>query len=106
MKRAIIVENRESKDEKTGDELLFIKLCRLPSKMTNGGLWYSKPSETIVNACINKTRAPQDYKTFHDLLPGTLCDITFGINDFNNKTFVAKLDVVEKSPYVAEQLYV
>ena len=106
MKRAIIVENRESKDEKTGDELLFIKLCRLPSKMKNNGLWYSKPSETIVNACINKTRDAQQYEAFHDLLPGTLCDITFGVNDYNGKTFVAKLDVVEKSPYVAEQLYV
>ena len=106
MKRAIIVENRESKDQKTGDDLLFIKLCRMPSKMSNGGLWHSKSSELIVNACINKTRAPQDYEALHDLLPGTLCDITFGINDFTQKTFVAKLDVVEKSPYSADKLYV
>ncbi len=106
MKRAIIVEVRESKDQKTNDDLLFIKLVRLPSKMQNGGLWYSKSSEAVVNACVNKTRSAADYETFRSVLPGALCDITFGVNDFNGKPFVAKLDIVKSSPFKKEELYV
>lgn len=46
--------------------------------MQNGGLWYSKSSEAVVNACVNKTRSAADYETFRSVLPGALCDITFG----------------------------
>ena len=53
MKRCILVSSRENKDKETGDELLFLTLYRLPSKMKNGGLWYPKSCEAIVTACIN-----------------------------------------------------
>ena len=40
MRRCILISTRQNKDEKTGDELLFLTLSRLPNKMNNGGLWY------------------------------------------------------------------
>lgn len=94
MKRTILVSTRTNTDEKTGDELLFLTLCNLPKRMKNGGLWYPKSSELLSTACINKTRKPDEYEKFMKLLPGTIIDVTEGINDFTNKRFVASLDVV------------
>ena len=106
MKRCILVGSRTNKDEKTGDELMFLTLYRLPNKMSNGGLWHPKSNEAVVNACINKTKKPEDYLKFSEILPGTLIDVTFGINDFNNKTFVANLDIVkDTNVFNADTLY-
>ena len=62
-------------------------------------------NEAIINACVNKTKSPEDYEKFKTILPGSLIDVTFGLNDFNNKTFVAKLDIVEQSLFDAETIY-
>ena len=106
MKRCILVGSRTNKDEKTGDELMFLTLYRLPNKMSNGGLWHPKANEAVVNACINKTKKPEDYEKFSTIQPGTLIDVTFGINDFNNKTFVANLDIVkDTNVFNADILY-
>lgn len=106
MKRCILVGSRTNKDQKSGDELMFLTLYRLPNKMSNGGLWHPKANEAVVNACINKTKKPEDYAKFSQILPGTLIDVTFGINDFNNKTFVANLDIVkDTNVFNADTLY-
>jgi hypothetical protein len=52
MRRCILISTRQNKDEKTGDELMFLTLSRLPNKMNNGGLWYPKKDELIINTCI------------------------------------------------------
>lgn len=97
MKRCILVDLRTNKDEKTGDELMFLTLVKLPSKMSNGGLWHPKQNEMMVNVCINKTLKQEDYEKFLKVNPGALFDVTFGINDFNNKTFVATCTLVPNS---------
>ena len=106
MKRAIIVGVKDGKDKKTGDDLLFVTCFKLPSKMKNGGLWFPKSSDAVATACINKSRAPKDYEEFLHILPGTLCDLTLGVNDFNGNSFIAKIDIVEKSPFKPEALYI
>ena len=107
MKRCILVGTRVGKDKETGDELLFLTMCKLPSRMSKGGLWVPSQSELVVNACINKSRKPEDFKRFASVLPGTLLDVTFGVNDFNGKTFVAAVDVVPDTTLLTEeQLYV
>ena len=107
MKRCILVGHRTGTDKETKDELLFVSLVRLPSKMKDGGLWYPKKDELFVTACINKSRKPDEFKKFSDLLPGTLIDVTFGINDFNGKVVVAGLDIVEGTNiFDAETVYV
>ena len=94
-RRCILLSTRTNKDKETNDELLFLSLARLPSKSSRGGLWYPKQSELLVTACINKTRKPDDFESYSKLNPGTLIDVTFGINDFNGKVIVANLDVIE-----------
>ena len=94
MKRCIVVSIREQQDKETKDELLFITCYALATKMKKGGLYYPKKSDAIINVCINKTKTPMDYDLFKTVLPGALVDITYGINEFTNKTFVAKCDLV------------
>lgn len=104
MKRCILVGLRTNKDKETGEDLLFLSLIRLPSRMKDGGLWHPKKDELLVTACINKTRKPDEYKKYSALLPGTLIDVTFGVNDFNGKLIVANLDVVEGSNIFDEKM--
>ena len=106
MKRCILVSSRLNKDPKTGDDLIFLTLCRLPNKMKNGGLWHPKKDELVVNACVNKTSKPEEYEKFLKILPGALIDVTFGINDFNNKAFVAAMSLVpDTNIFDEETLY-
>ena len=108
MKRCILIGTRTNKDKETGDELLFLTLCRLPSKMSNGGLWHPKQNELLSTVCINKTRKPDDFKKFSEMLPGTLIDITLGVNEFNGKLFVAAYEAVEGTVNIFDEgiLYV
>ena len=105
MKRCILVSNRENVDKETGDKLLFLTLYKLPNRMKNGGLFHPKQNEAVINACVNGTRSADDYSKFKDVAPGAIIDVTFGLNDFTNKTFVAKLDLVEQSLFDEQTLY-
>lgn len=103
MKRTILVSSRTNEDKDTGDQLLFLTLCNLPKRMNNGGLWHPKSSELLMTACINKKRKPDDYEKFVKLLPGTIIDVTEGINDFTNKRFVASLEIVPGTENVYDE---
>ncbi len=104
MKRCILVSSRQSKDEKTGEDLLFLTLYRLPNKMSNGNLWYPKKTEAVVVACINKSKKPEVYDKFKGINPGALIDITYGINDFNNELFVANVECVKGTNVFDEKI--
>lgn len=103
MKRCILVGVRTNKDKETNDELLFLTLCNLPRKMNNGGLWHPKSAEMLTTACINKARKPDEYEKFVNLLPGTLIDVTMGVNEFNDKRFVAALEVVKGTENIYDE---
>ena len=104
MRRCILISTRQNKDEKTGDELLFLTFSRLPSKMNNGGLWYHKKDELIIYTCINKSRTPEDYDKMKNVLPGTLIDVTFGLNEYTNKAYVVKTDLVKGTDLFTEDM--
>lgn len=93
-KRCLVLDVREGKDQKTNEELVFITCSRLPSKMKNGGLWHSTSKDLIINICINKNKDVEGYQRFSKVLPGTLVDVTFGVNEFTNKHFVATVTIV------------
>ena len=103
MKRCILVGSRTNKDKETGDELLFLTLCNLPRRMKNGGLWNPKSNEMLVTSCINKARKPDDYDKFIKLLPGTLFDVTYGVNEFTGKVVVAALNLVAGSDNIFDE---
>ena len=106
MKRCIVTGVRKSEDNKTKDKLLFVTLHRLPSKMKNGGLWFPKLNEPVVTACFNQSTDKDGYEKYSALEAGAICDVTYGVNEFNGKVFVARLNVVMESPYDKTDLYV
>lgn len=108
MKRCILISTRTNTDKETKDELLFLTLAKLPSKMNNGGLWHPKANELLSTVCINKTRKPDDFKKFSEMFPGTLIDITMGVNEFTGKLFVAAYEAVEDTVNIIDEsiLYV
>lgn len=106
MKRFLVVSVKEGEDSKTKEKLLFVSMYRMPSKMKNGGLWYPKQTEAVSVACYNLARNPEEFEKYRLLSPGALVDVTFGVNDFNGKTFVANVSVVEQSPFTDNDLYI
>ena len=106
MKRFLVVSVKEGEDQKTKEKLLFVTMYRLPSRMRNGGLWYPKNTEALSVACYSLARSPEEFEKYRLLCPGALVDVTFGVNDFNGKTFVSDIAEVEQSAYTDADLYV
>lgn len=104
MKRCILVSVRPQKDKETNDDLLFLTLYRLPNKMKNGGLWHPKKDEQVINACINAKHRPEEFKQWSSILPGALVDVTFGLNEFTNKTYVERCELVPDTNIFDEKM--
>lgn len=104
MKRCILVSVRAQKEQETNDDLLFLTMYRLPNKMRNGGLWFPKKEEAVINACINAKYKQDDYNKFLKILPGAIVDVTFALNEFTNKTYVDHVDLVEGTDIYTEEL--
>ena len=107
MRRFILVSSRIGEDKETTDEILFLTLYRLPSKMKDGGLWYPKKDDALTTTCINKTNRPEEFDKLKSVLPCSLVDVTFGVNEFTNKSFIAKIDLVKDTVnlFSEEELY-
>ena len=105
MKRCFVVGVRENQDEKTKENILFVTLCQLPSKMKNGGLWYPKKADLITTACFGEQRHPSQYKEYKTLGIGSLVDVVYGVNEFTGTVFVANLTVKQESVYTDADLF-
>ncbi len=104
MKRCILVSVRPQKDKETNDDLLFLTLYRLPNKMKNGGLWHPKKDEQVINVCLNAKFKPEEFKQYSAIHPGALVDVTFALNEFTNKTYVDRVELVEGTNVFDENL--
>lgn len=105
MKKALVVDVRKGQDKEKQNNVLYITLYKLPSKMKDGALWHPKKDEAVVIASFSEKYAPEDYNKLQTLPLGSICDIVYGVNDFNDKTFIAKLNVVVEGVYTDKDLY-
>ena len=71
--------------------------------MKNGGLYSPKQSDAVITTCINKEKRPEEFDVLKEILPCTLIDVTFGINDFNNKSYEVKLDLVKETVNIFDE---
>lgn len=94
MRRCMLVQTRIDVNKETKERKLWLTLCRLPNPMKNGGLFYPKASDLLTYYCVSEQDKPKDFEDFAKYNPGTLFDVTFGLNDYNNK------------PYILEVIYV
>ena len=103
-RRCLVVCNKLGTDEKTKDTLMYLTLYRLPTKRKDGGLWYPKSSEAIVNVCVNKTRDPEKFNRLSSIQYGALVDIDFGVNEFTDKTYVASVELVPNTSFLSDDI--
>ena len=103
-RRCLVVCNKLGTDEKTKDTLMYLTLYRLPTKRKDGGLWYPKSSEAIVNVCVNKTRDPEKFNRLAQISLGSLVDIEFGFNEFTDKSFVASVELVPNTSFLTDDI--
>ena len=105
MKKGIVVAVRQGQDKEKKNNVLYVTIARLPSKMQNGNLWFPKNAETLITACFNFAYSPDQYNRHKDLPIGSLVEISSAINEYTDKPFVQDLKVIAKSPFTEEQLF-
>ena len=106
MKRAIVTSVRTSKDKKSGEDNAWVTVSIMPSKMSNGNLFYPKSSEISVTSCAGALRAPDKFAKFNSLRIGALVDIHYGVNEYTQKPFVDDITLVKDSPFSNSDLIV
>lgn len=99
MVKCIICDSRDGEDKETKEKLVFLTMYRIPNLTAKGTLWHTKQSEAITCACAGEKRTPNLYKSYKDMAVGTVVNVTFGVNDFTNKTIVANVEVFAKPNY-------
>lgn len=105
MKKVLLVQARISEDKKTKERLLFVTFVNLPTKNAQtGNIWYPKNDELTTVSCFGEDRAPELYGLLRKATPGTLCGLTYGVNDFNNRLFVANVEIL-KEGYTDADIY-
>lgn len=95
MRRFIVVSSRVGEEKESKKPVLFLTLYRLPNKTQSGMLWYPKKDDALVVTCINSVSRSDEFNALKDVLPCSLVDVTFGVNEFTNKTIVASIKPVK-----------
>ncbi len=106
MKRAIVTCVRMSKDNKSGEDNAWVTMSIMPSKMTNGNLFYPKSSDISVSTCAGALRAADKFTKYQELKIGDIVDIHYGFNEFAQKPFVDDITLVQSSSYKESDLIV
>ena len=106
MKRAIVVSVRTSKDNKTGEDTAWITVAIMPTKMSNGNLFYPQSKNIAVSTCAGAVRFPDKFSKYKSFNIGDLVDVHYALNEFNQTPMVVDIVLVEKCPYKANDLIV
>ena len=95
MKRCVLVDSYVSTSKKDNATFLNLVCYKLASKMKDGKLYHPMKSDAIVTVFVNKENNKDNFDKYSKYLPGTLLDVEFYVNEFNGKTCVRILDVVD-----------
>lgn len=106
MKRAIVTSVRVSQDKKTSEDNVWVTASIMPSKSSNGNLYYPKSSDISLTTCAGALRAPDKFTKFQLLKIGDVIDIKYGFNEFTQKPFIDDITVVKSTPYKDSDLIV
>lgn len=106
MKRAIVTCVRTSKDNKSGEDNAWVTMSIMPSKMTNGNLFYPKSSDISVSTCAGAIKAPDKFTKYQGLKLGDIVDIHYGFNEYTQKPYVDDITLVKSTSYKESDLIV
>lgn len=105
MKKGILLAARVSKDKKTDENLCWVTIGVLPSKMTKGGLFYPKKEDSILTVPFGELRNPDMYVACQSIRLGSLVGVTFDFNEIVNRAFPARIDTIVESCYSDEEMF-
>jgi len=106
MKRAVVVSIRTSKDKNSGEDMAWVVVAVMPSKMNNGNLFYPKSSDISVSTCAGAIKSPDKFATYQKFKIGDVVNIHYGFNEFSQKPFVDNVELVTSTPYKESDLIV
>lgn len=106
MKRAIVTSVRISKDTKTSEDNVWITMSIMPSKMSNGNLFYPKTSDISVSTCAGAIRTSDRFTKYKDFKLGDVVNIHYNFNEYTQKLFIEDIELVLQSPYSENDLIV
>ena len=105
MKRAIVLQVRQSEDKDTHETLAWVTVGCIPAKMKDGRLYFPKSSDILITTCAGETRSPDKFKKFKDLKVGSIVDLQMALNEYTNKSFVNDIIVSTDSKFSEDDLY-
>ena len=110
MKKAIVLQVRESKDKDTGEALVWVTFALMPTVIKSGvhkdSLFYPKSTEIIKTACFGAIKAPDKYAKNKTLKIGSVVDVTYDYNEVLDKSYINDVDVTVQSPFKPEELFI
>lgn len=106
MKRAIVVSVRMSKDTQTGEDQAWLSMAIMPTKMSNGNLFYPKSSDICVSTVGGALKNPDKFKAYKSLKIGDVVNISYALNEFTQKPFVNEVTLIKESPFSDSDLIV
>jgi len=107
MSRVLVCSCRVGEDKDTNDSVLYIATWKMPSYTSKGLLWYPKKDESVNYIVVRRAEKPQTFEEFRHVLPGTLLEVYYGVNDQTGKSYVDHFAVVPGTAVLkAEDLYV
>jgi len=105
MKKGILLASRLGKDKKTEENLCWVTVGMLPSKMNSGNLFFPKKEDTLCTIPFGELRHPDMFKACQSIRPGSLVGVIFDYNEVLNRAFPAKIEVLEQSVYTDDEMY-
>ena len=106
MKRAIVTCVRTSKDKQTSEDVAWVTVALMPTKMQNGNLFYPKSSDISVSTNAGAIRAKDKFSKYCAFKLGDLVDIHYGFNEYTQKPFVDDITLVKSSLYKESDLII
>lgn len=104
MKKVLLLQARVSEDAKTKERIVFVTFANLPTRSSQGKIWYPKKEELFSISCFGEDRHPALFGLLRKAVPGTLCGVSYGVNDFNGKTFISDVKVLKEN-YTEADIY-
>ena len=104
MKKVILAQARVAEDKQTKERLVFVTFINLPTKTSQGKVWYPKSDDLCTISCFGEDRTPALFGLLRKAVPGTLCGVTFGVNDYTGKTYIADVEIL-KEGYTESDIY-
>ncbi|MBE5756561.1 MAG: hypothetical protein E7342_02060 [Clostridiales bacterium] len=106
MKRAIVVSVRQSKDSKTNEDQVWLTMAIMPTKMSNGNLYYPKSTSVCVSTVGGALKSPDKFSKYKNLKIGDVVNVDYALNEFTQKPFIMDVSLVKESAYKESDLIV